>query len=80
MTIQLLAFGIAGDILPQRQMSLELLKDTTVAALKVRLMEDYPAFQRLASLAIAVDEVYRTDDYVLQAGQTVAIIPPVSGG
>lgn len=78
--IQLLAFGIAGDILPQRQMALEVADAATVAALKVRLMEEYPDFQRLASLAIAVDEEYRADEYVLQPGQTVAIIPPVSGG
>lgn len=80
MTIQLLAFGIAGDILPHRDMPFVVEEKTTVAGLKVKLMEAYPALQRLASMAIAVDEAYCADDYVLQAGQTVAIIPPVSGG
>lgn len=34
----------------------------------------------LKNVMIAINEEYSTDDYVLKKGDTVAMIPPVSGG
>lgn len=46
-----------------------------------RLQEQYPGLSRLAkALAVAVNREYADDDRVLQDGDEVALIPPVSGG
>ncbi|MFZ5817096.1 MAG: molybdenum cofactor biosynthesis protein [Bacillota bacterium] len=45
------------------------------------LQQEYPGLARLAPvLAIAVNREYATPDHVLQDGDEVALIPPVSGG
>lgn len=49
--------------------------------LESELGRRYPRLQPLlASLAFAVDEEYKTRDYVLRADDDVALIPPISGG
>lgn len=46
-----------------------------------RLQAEYPGLARMASsLAIAVNREYAAPDRVLQDGDEVALIPPVSGG
>ncbi|MCB0625683.1 MAG: MoaD/ThiS family protein, partial [Saprospiraceae bacterium] len=55
MQLTILAFGIAKDILGRRELQLEVPDDTTVRDLKDRLLERYPEFSRLVSLAIAVN-------------------------
>ena len=44
------------------------------------LKEKYPAFDKLASLQLAVNAEYVEDDYVLRENDEVVLIPPVSGG
>jgi molybdopterin synthase catalytic subunit/molybdopterin converting factor small subunit len=45
------------------------------------LQQQYPGLARLIpSLAVAVNRAYATEDHVLQEGDEVALIPPVSGG
>lgn len=80
MTITILAFGIAKDIINGQQLALEVDEKTTVGALKERLCLDFPEFTRLKSLAIAVNESYQTDDFEIKERDEVVIIPPVSGG
>jgi molybdopterin converting factor subunit 1 len=80
MTISILAFGIAKDIIGQHSFDMPLDDHSTVGLLKERLCAQFPAFERLRSLAIAVNEEYREDDFVIRAGDEVVIIPPVSGG
>jgi molybdopterin converting factor subunit 1 len=80
MTITILAFGIAKDIIGQQNFDLTLEENSTVGLLKERLCAQFPAFERLRSLAIAVNEEYREDNYLIGAGDEVVIIPPVSGG
>lgn len=36
--------------------------------------------EELSNVMVAVNEEYRPDDYILQSGDIVAMIPPVSGG
>lgn len=51
------------------------------AQLVTALQEQYPALVRLVpTLAVAVNMEYAPADYVLQDGDEVALIPPVSGG
>ncbi|MCB0678920.1 MAG: molybdopterin converting factor subunit 1 [Saprospiraceae bacterium] len=80
MQLTILAFGIAKDILGRRELQLEVPDDTTVRDLKDRLLERYPEFSRLVSLAIAVNSEYSAEDVLLQERDEIALIPPVSGG
>lgn len=80
MKIQIIAFGIAKDIIDGKGLSLSLNSGDTVATVRDRLSKDFPAFDKLASLKFAVNEDYVEDDYVLSADDEVVLIPPVSGG
>lgn len=78
--INLLAFGIARDVLGGSLIQLQLSQGATVGDLKAQLLADYPAFGNLASLAIAVNQEYAQDDLLLNSTDEIALIPPVSGG
>ncbi|MFK7949336.1 MAG: MoaD/ThiS family protein [Saprospiraceae bacterium] len=80
MTINLIAFGIAKDILGQRKLSVEITENSQISDLKNTLIEQYPDFKKLAKLSFAINEAYQTDDFSLSANQEVVIIPPVAGG
>ena len=80
MQLTILGFGIAKDILGRRELQLEVPDDTTVRDLKDRLLERYPEFSRLVSLAIAVNSEYSAEDVLLQERDEIALIPPVTGG
>ncbi|MCB9245248.1 MAG: molybdopterin converting factor subunit 1 [Flavobacteriales bacterium] len=78
---QLLYFGICRDIIGNREIDeLHLHELHTVAELRAYLYENFPALKQLNSLAIAVNEVYATDETPLHDQDVVALIPPVSGG
>ena len=63
------------------ELDLELPLDTTVGYLAKEVVRRYPTMiQDPARLVIAVNQEYRDHDYVLSHGDTVALIPPVSGG
>ncbi|NYE06080.1 molybdopterin synthase sulfur carrier subunit [Bacillus niacini] len=51
----------------------------TVAELKVELVRNYN-LPKLDSVMTAVNEEFAQDDEVIQDGDEVAFIPPVSGG
>ncbi len=80
MKIEILAFGIAKDIVKGRSLSLDLPSGTNVGGLKAELCGRFPNFEKLKSMAIAVNEEYQTDDFSLSEKDEVVIIPPVSGG
>ena len=80
MKINLVAFGIAKDILQTRQVTFEFHGEPTIHSLKVSLFERYPEFLKLKSLSFAVGENYQADSYSLNENDEVVIIPPVSGG
>lgn len=79
MKINLIAYGIAKDILATKQLEFELAGET-IADLKASLLTRYPTFGKLRSLQFAVGEEYRSDSYLLREADEVVIIPPVSGG
>lgn len=56
------------------------MQDNSVGKLRQTLSETYPAMRALSSLMIAVNQEYAPDDKVIQPGDDVALIPPVSGG
>ena len=80
MEIKVLAFGIAKDILKSSILNIDLKSAATIADLKSRLIEQYPDFQKLASLSIAVNCDYVDDYQILKPNDEIVIIPPVSGG
>lgn len=80
MNIQVLFFGITTDLVATSNLSLEIAKDSTVADFKILLREKFLQLENIASYAIAVNEDYAIDELVLKENDTVAVIPPVSGG
>ena len=80
MTVQIMIFGIARDIVGQSVLALDLPEGATVAQLRAVLLAQYPRFETLASLRIAVNMAYATDTDALQSTDDIALIPPVSGG
>lgn len=80
MKIKVLAFGIAKDIIKGQTVEIDLAEGQNVSSLKTALCAQFPDFNKLRSLSIAVNEEYREDDFGLNENDEVVIIPPVSGG
>lgn len=80
MNISILAFGIAKDILGKNTLQIEISEQPTAAELKQHLIAKYPEFEKLASLALAINTEYAEDTQLIHDGDEVVIIPPVSGG
>jgi molybdopterin converting factor subunit 1 len=80
MRIQVLFFGIAAEIAEISSLDLDVIEALTVASFKNLLKKKYTQLKHLNSYAIAVNESYAADELVLKENDTIAIIPPVSGG
>jgi molybdopterin converting factor subunit 1 len=80
MQIQLLFFGITEDIIGQKSMHLELKNNPSVAEVKNMLFTDFPRLKQYKSFSVAVNMEYAEDTTILNPGDTLALIPPVSGG
>ena len=74
-------FGPAKDFVGQESATAELADGDSVAQLRAILGERFPRLaRRLPTMRIAVNEEFVSDDRRLLAGDTAALIPPVSGG
>ncbi|MDG2246152.1 MAG: molybdopterin converting factor subunit 1 [Flavobacteriales bacterium] len=80
MKIHLLAFGLAKDIVGQQRSELEVAEGITTDELQSQLIAEYPEMGNTLSIRLAVNEEYVLDAVVLNDGDEVALIPPVSGG
>ena len=80
MELTIMAFGIAKDILGGSQVHITLSGGKTVGDLLEHLKATYQDFDRLASLFVAVNEAYASNETVLTPSDEVVLIPPVSGG
>ena len=80
MNIEIIAYGIAKDIISGSSLALKVEEGATVGVIRDVLLQDFPAFSGLASLQLAVNADYVADDFVLNENDEVVIIPPVSGG
>lgn len=76
----ILCFGIARDITGSATITLHLRPRPKVLDLRKELLSRYPAFGELVSFAIARNEAYAEDEEIIEPADTVAVIPPVSGG
>jgi molybdopterin converting factor subunit 1 len=74
-------FAAPREALGVDAVTLALPGGSTVAALRARLADTYPALQPyLASLSVAVNRTYVDSATVLHPGDEVACLPPVAGG
>lgn len=80
MEITVLAFGIAKDIFGGQSVQIQLDDTSNVGSMKAILEQQYPKLKELASYMIAVNDEYAYSGTVIQPGDEIAIIPPVSGG
>lgn len=80
MKIDVLAFGIVRDIFGDDKISVDVDDNTDTEQLRTILEAQYPELKKLESFMIAVNEEYAQGSVVINQGDEVAIIPPVSGG
>jgi len=78
--MEILAFGIAKDIVGGATINLDIAAETTVIELKKTILNAYPAFEKLTALSIAVNNEYAEDAQIISTGDEIVLIPPVSGG
>ena len=80
-TINVLFFGAARDVVDQNPLSLSLHGTATVSSAFQQLVERYSGLERFGrSLLFAVNQEYATLDTDLKDNDELAIFPPVSGG
>lgn len=80
MEVNILAFGIAKEIIGAPSLRLTLIDNLTIGELKKELENRYQPLAALSSFMLAVNDEYGETDDELKAGDEIAIIPPVSGG
>ena len=80
MKIKTLFFGITTDLVGASELQINVNENTSIEIFKAVLQGEFLSLKNINSYAIAVNETYAGDDYVLKTGDVVAVIPPVSGG
>ena len=76
--INILLFAHLQEQVGESQLKVAL-SDVTVAQLKEWLEKHYPQLA-LQQIMTAVNEEFATDTTIVQSGDTIAFIPPISGG
>ena len=80
MNLRILCFGITREIIGQFEYPTTLETGATVADLKQQLVSQFPDFQALRSLQVAINSEYANDNNTLKENDEIVLIPPVSGG
>ena len=81
MKIKVLYFSSIKDKLKKKEDILDISENTTLEDVISFLKEKYPEIaESLDKSMFAVNEEYADKDKILKEGDTVAVIPPVSGG
>ncbi len=81
MNIKTLFFATCRDIVGEREVFLEMAEDTTVRDLIELISSEHPSFRSMeSSLMVSVNQTYVDRMELLNDGDEVAFIPPVSGG
>ena len=81
MKVKVLYFSSLKDRIKKSHEVIDIKEKTTVGEFIKILKERYPELEKnFDNVMIAVNEEYASSDQVLKEGDTLAIIPPVSGG
>jgi molybdopterin synthase catalytic subunit len=81
MKIRVLFFGMLKDLVGRSSQSVEVPQGARVSDLLSHCVRETPRLgAMLSSLAISVNQEYASTDRPLDAGDEVALLPPVSGG
>jgi len=80
MTIDIIFFGITRDYTGSRNLKFDFPQHASVKLIRSTMEEKYPSLKGLKRYAIAVNNEYAGDDLIIQDGDEIAILPPVSGG
>jgi len=81
MHIHLRYFASLREVVGQKEETLEIAEEITVAGIRVLLLTRYPGLANaLARAVCAVNHQYVTTETRLQEGDEVVFIPPVGGG
>ena len=81
MRCDVLLFAQLADAIGKSRLTIDLPKGATIADAIESMSKDHPVVQSMRdTLAVAVNERYCRDDHSLNDGDTIALIPPVSGG
>ena len=80
MKINILVFGIVTDILGESSILLDIPTNITIEELKYILLNKYQKLSSIDNFAFAINEEYADDTQIICENDTIAIIPPVSGG
>jgi len=81
MTVEVLLFARLREVCGQRQMDIEISEGATVADCFAQLAQRFPDLNGLrGSVVVAINEKYATWTDRPTDGDTLAFIPPVSGG
>jgi len=79
--IKVLFFATLRDRAGTKMAEIEVPLGTTVAALKARVVQDYPNLAAAIDTAVvALNREYAPEDAVLPDRAEIAFFPPVSGG
>jgi molybdopterin converting factor subunit 1 len=78
--LRILYFGVSRDQTKKDEERFDVSQNLSVGEIRKKLLDKYPSLDDIQSFALAVNENYADDDLILKQGDTVAIIPPVSGG
>ena len=80
MKFKILVFGIAKEIIGSSKIEYSLERGNSVSELKDSLSARYPKLLELNHFFIALNEEYAEDGDLIDEGDEIVIIPPVSGG
>ncbi|MEA0552761.1 molybdopterin converting factor subunit 1 [Lysinibacillus irui] len=76
--INILLFAHLQEVVGKSKLTVEL-SDVSVAQLKEWMEQQYPELS-LQQMMTAINEEFATDTTIINSGDTIAFIPPISGG
>lgn len=80
-TITIKLFAAYQDAVGQAELTQTIAPETTIAALLNQILEQYPQLEPWRNLTrFGVNLAFVSADTILQDGDEVVLIPPVSGG
>lgn len=78
--IKVLFFGMSKDVTGTNDVVIEFDSELSVGAFQRQLLLKYPGLNEIGDFAIALNESYASAEQLISDHDTIAIIPPVSGG